>query len=128
MMDAGVVGLIFDSGPLVMTRGVPRPGERFEALALEFEKGVLHLSCQDDTDEVLATVGRAFIDYPEVAYAALTDAVGMTAESAWELRNHRGYADGFQIRFLGVDRREVICQFEVGASTIEIRRVDTTHP
>jgi hypothetical protein len=116
--------LASDSGGLIAITGRAVAGDRFAALLLEFGEGTLELTCDDDTDEVVASVIEGGPDHQDVVgHNALTDLAGLELEYAWELRNHRGYVDGFQLRFTGGDGREETRQFEVAGSAMDVYRV-----
>ena len=85
-----------------------------------FEHGALCLTPIGDSDEVdirLVDTGGLTSERP----AIFLDLLGMIVEDAWEMTNHRGYRDGFQMRFLELaSRLERTCQFEVAASAIRV--------
>jgi len=114
-----------ESGKLMTICGHALPGARFVTLLLFFEGGTLSLACNDDTDEIIVETGGGDESAPVVDSGALADLTGSTLDYAWELRNHKGYRDGFQIRFRRADGREVTVQFEVAASAIDVRWVVT---
>src|ERR1700730_3558604 len=99
-MNANVVQLVLDSGQLQSITGLPSSQGRFAALQFEFASGLLQLSCNDDTDEIIVESGEPIADYPDVTEATLVDLVGMRIEDTWLLTNHRGYVDGFQLRLI----------------------------
>ena len=122
-MSADVERLTADSGVLIGVRGRAVPGDRFASLFLRFKAGTLKLACDDDTDEIIVSVIDGDVGESDVRHGALADLDGLTLEYAWELRNHRGYVDGFQVRLRDGHGREETLQFEVGASAIDVRRV-----
>ena len=81
------------------------------------------MRCDDDTDEIIVEVERSRSDAQPVAEAWAQDLLGEWIEYAWELRNHRGYLDAFQLRLTDAKGREEVRQFEVAGSTIEVRCV-----
>jgi Family of unknown function (DUF6334) len=115
--------LAADSGELVAVTGCAVPGGRFTALFLEFKAGTLKLVCDDDTDEIVASVVEGGLGHQDVSHPALVDLTGLTLDYVWELRNHRGYVDGFQLRLRDGRGREETRQFEVGASAMDVCRV-----
>lgn len=116
--------LAADSGKLCAVTGLAATAAgRFVALFLEFENGTLRLECDDDTDEAVVSVCDEPQGEPVASHEALSDLEGLMIEHAWELRNHRGFADGFQVRLRDGRGREETRQFEVGASAIDVRRV-----
>jgi hypothetical protein len=121
-MHAAVERLAADSGELMAITGLAAPVDRFAALAFRFAAGTLLLRCDDDTDEIVVDVVEDVPDYPAVAHELLAGLRGSTIEYAWVLTNHRGYHDAFQIK-LASPGRNVTVQFEVGASTMDVRRV-----
>jgi hypothetical protein len=122
-MEPAVADLAADSGPLLSVSGVASSPGRFGYLQCAFGAGVLILRCDDDTDEIIAEVGNARPDCQPVAEPDLTELLGKSIEHAWELRNHRGYEDAFQLRLIAEDGREETRQFEVAASATDTRRV-----
>jgi hypothetical protein len=52
--------------------------------------------------------------------------LGKRIEYAWDLRNHRGYLDGFQLRLVDEQRDEEARQFEVAGSGIYVRWIVPT--
>jgi hypothetical protein len=122
-MNESVVDLVSDSGKLLKVTGMPASGGRFTVLQFAFASGSLHLSCDDDTDEIIVEIGKEIVDYPNVTHAAIVDLIGMSIEYAWNLTNHRGYKDAFQLRLTNGRGREETLQFEVAASAMDIRRV-----
>jgi hypothetical protein len=122
-MRPDVERLASDSGALVAVTGDAVADGRFTALFLEFTAGTLQLVCDDDTDEIVVAVVDGGRGHPRVRHDALVGLMGTTLDDAWELRNHRGYVDGFQLRFRGRDGQEQTVQFEVGASAMDVRRV-----
>jgi hypothetical protein len=122
-MGPEVERLTANSGELIAVTGRAVPGGRYATLFLRFKAGTLKLACDDDTDELIATVSDGEVDQLNVDDDALADLVGLTLEYAWELRNHRGYLDGFQVRLRDGHGREETLQFEVGASAMDVSRV-----
>jgi hypothetical protein len=105
-----VSDLAAESGPLLRVTGVAAAGGRFRSLDVRVASGVLSLRCDDDSDEIILEVGRS-----DPSALAVTD--------SWELRNHRGYTDGFQLRLMNDEREEACRQFEVAGSVIDVRLV-----
>jgi hypothetical protein len=122
-MHSEVRRLAADSGELLAVTGSAVAGRRFIALFLRFERGTLKLSCNDDTDEIVASVSDDPEGHDDVSHDALNELVGLTLDYAWELRNHRDFMDGFQVRLRDGHGREETLQFEVGASAMDVRRV-----
>jgi hypothetical protein len=123
-MDADVQRLVVESGELTAVLGQSVGGDRFAALALVFAAGTLHFRCNDDTDEIIVElVDNDSLGYPTVDHDSLAGLVGMAVEYAWEMTNHRGYADAFQLRLRDAEGHEETRQFEVGASAMDVRRV-----
>jgi hypothetical protein len=122
-VDSEVSDLVTKSGPLLRVIGVAVPGDRYRSLEFEFVSGVLSLRCNDDTDEIIAGVGRNDPAALPLADSWAQDLPGKWIAYAWELRNHRGYNDGFQLTFMNHERDEESRQFEVAASVIEVRIV-----
>lgn len=123
-MHADIERLVADSGKLCAVTGIAGTAAgRFSALFLEFENGTVRLECDDDTDEAVVSVCDEPQGQPVVSHEALIDLEGLMLECAWELRNNRGYTDGFQVRLRDGRGREETRQFEVGASAIDVRRV-----
>jgi hypothetical protein len=121
-MDDDVRELAADSGPLMQVRGIAVGGQRFRALDLEFAAGTLCLRCDDDTDEVLASVSAQPSEYDRIDDGVL-GVVGLSIEYAWILRNHRCNTDAFQLRLVDGRGREETRQFEVAASALDVLRV-----
>ncbi len=120
--------LVSESGELTAVLGRSVGSDRFAALALVFATGTLHCRCNDDTDEIIVeVVEKDSLDYPTVEDDSLGGLVGMAAEYAWEMTNHRGYADAFQLRLRNAKGHEETRQFEVGASAMDVRRVIDPH-
>jgi hypothetical protein len=120
--------LAADSGALLAARGQPAAAGSYLALELEFGSGTLRLSCDDDTDELLATVpGTRSDELADVTGdAAFVGLAGSVIEYGWTMTNHRGYTDAFQLRFIDpVTRAERTRQFEVAASTIWVQQFGT---
>jgi hypothetical protein len=117
--------LFADSGALLRICGDRRPGGDYGVLQFVFPRGTLTLSCNADSDEVLVSTGEDNTSADDLsADPALAPLIGKVIESAWSLLNHRGYKDGFQIRFLDLkDRSETTCQFEAAAATLWLRNV-----
>jgi len=101
--------------------GVACWDSRYAYLQFEFGAGILILRCDDDTDEVIAEVGEARADCQPVAELVVTELLGKSIEHAWELRNHRGYRDAFQLRLIDQEGCEETRQFEVAASAMDVR-------
>jgi hypothetical protein len=95
-------------------------------LELQFASGVLILRCDDDTDELIAEVGRAGTDAVLIADSWIDGLLGKRIEYAWDLRNHRGYLDGFQLRLVDDQHGEEVRQFEVAGSGIDVRWIPAT--
>lgn len=124
-MDRDVWALCEDSGPLQRVTGVAEdvpPGE-WESLRFEFERGVLSLSCDIDTDEVIFETGQRHPGASDVDEAWAERLLGKHIVYAWVLQNHRGYNDGFQLRLQDNEHKEYSVQFEVAASTLHPVRV-----
>jgi len=116
--------LVSESGELIAVLGNSLESDRFTALALSFAAGTLHCRCNDDTDEIIVEiVENGSLGYATVQHESLADLVGMAVEYAWEMTNHRGYTDGFQLRFRDVSGHEETRQLEVGASAMDVRRL-----
>jgi hypothetical protein len=122
-MNPAVADLAADSGPLVKVMGVAGPAGSYRALEFEFASGVLSMSCDDDTDQIIVAVGCVGIQTEPVTDSWARELIGKSIDYAWDLRNHRGYNDGFQLRLMDDDRREEARQFEVAGSVIDARRV-----
>jgi hypothetical protein len=119
--------LASDSGVLLDIRGHREQAGRYTALALVFSNGAMILACDDETDELVVTVGAKVPDglVPLDSNAGLDDLKGMVVETMWGMTNHRGYSDATQIRLLDIDSRdEQTLQFEVAASAMTIHRVE----
>jgi hypothetical protein len=130
-MDDSVRQLATDSGSLRAVRGQRMPAGAYVVVELDFASGTLRLSCDGNTDKVLAAVpDDATVDLDDVANdEPFVGLVGKVIEYAWEMENHRGYTDAFQLRFLDLETRvEATRQFEVGASVITVQRVDAPVP
>ena len=121
-MDSAVSGISSESGPLLRVKGVPAnaPG-RYQSLEFEFAAGSISLRCDDDTDEIIVGVDRIDSAALPVTDAWVQGLLDKRIEYTWELRNHRGYNDAFQLRLVDDQHHEEARQFEVGASTIEVR-------
>ena len=122
-MNADVERLVADSGELLAVSGLATTAGRWTTVLFQFSKGSLILGCEDDTDEVLASTDDSEVD-TGIPIEELADLVGMTVEYAWELRNHRGYWDAFQLRFVDPSGHIETRQFEVAAPAIDVRRID----
>jgi hypothetical protein len=122
-MHADIQQLAEDSGPLLVVTGLPVAGNRFRALFFEFENGTVQVGCDDDTDEVVVALCEGPKGQPVGPVGALTGLEGLVIEYAWDLRNHRGYLDAFQLRLRDSLGRDETRQFEVAASAIDVRRV-----
>ena len=115
---------LIGSEPLLGVTGRDVGNGQLVALALVFGADALHCRCNDATDEIVIEVVSAdSLDYPPLHNETLQRAIGMVLEYAWDLTNHRGYADAFQLRFADSRGQEEMCQFEVAACTIDIYRV-----
>lgn len=120
-MQPDVERLIAECGPLTAVSGLNDGTGRYVGLAFHFAEGTLHLRCENDTDEIVAEVKAAgSLAYPAVKNESLAALVGLDVEYAWEMTNHRGYADGFQLRFTDEEKREQTRQFEVAASAMSV--------
>jgi hypothetical protein len=117
-----VESLLSDSGELLAASGLAASAGRWATVVLEFARGTLRLACNDDTDEVVVSADAGQLD-AGIPIDEVDDLIGMTVEYAWELRNQRGYTDGFQLRLIAQDGRLETRQFEVAASAMDIRRV-----
>ena len=123
-MQPDVQRLIAESERLTAISGQADGTGGFLALAFHFPEGTLHLRCDRDTDEIIAEVKAAgSLAYATVDDGSLAALVGMYPEYAWEMTNHRGYTDGFQLRFTDEEKREQTRQFEGAASTISVLAV-----
>src|SRR4051794_36374017 len=123
-MNPAVQRLASDSGELRAVRGHSVDNGRFAALAFVFPDAILRLSCNHDTDEMIVEIGDPNdITYPTVEHESLAGLVGLTVEYAWQMTNHRGYTDAFQLRFRAANREEQTRQFEVAASAIDVLSV-----
>jgi hypothetical protein len=119
-----VADLVAESGALVSITGAEASsGDRFSALAFQFAAGTLHLGCDADTDEIIVEVSDRHPGYPSIDHESLLGLVGMSLEYAWELTNHRGYTDAFQLRLVDARGREESRQFEGMAAAIDVYRV-----
>jgi hypothetical protein len=123
-MDA-VTEFMMDTGALRLVRGSVVPGG-FGSLDFVFAHGVLRLRAEADTDEVVITL----VEGEDAGLEDLSRSPdfaslpGKIVEYAWWMRNHRGYSDAFQMRFLDLgDRIEATLQFEVAASAIRVSAV-----
>ncbi len=123
-MDADVTALSSESGALLRVTGVADTAAgRYRSLTLEFVAGVLLLSCDDDTDEIIVEVGGSDSSAKDLDEPWVADLLSKWVEYAWELKNHRGYVDAFQLRLMDDQRNEAAVQFEVAASAIDVRLV-----
>jgi len=125
-MNDAVRELAADSGVLRRVAGSRVPNGRYDVLELTFDHGTLHLSCDDDTDEIVLDVtAPATGDVVEIVDDnTLADLAGKVVELAWIMMNHRGFEDAFQLRCLDlVTRSESCVQFEVAASAMSVARV-----
>lgn len=123
-MRLDVQRLVSESGELSAVLGRSVGSDRFAAIALVFDAGTLHCRCNDDTDEIIVeVVEKDSLGYPAVDHDSLAGLVGMAVEYAWEMTNHRGYADAFQLRLRDAEGHEETRQFEVGAAAMDVRRV-----
>ena len=128
-MHPDVQRLMSESGELTAVLGRSVGSDRFAALALVFAAGTLHCRCNDDTDEIIVeVVEKDSLGYPTVDHDSLVGLVGMAVEYGWEMTNHRGYADAFQLRLKDAAGHEETRQFEVGASAMDVRRVIGQNP
>lgn len=113
--------LINDSGPLVGVEAPRGDGESFRRLVFAFANGVLDITAAGDTDEIhiAASPPRPATEQRIATPAALEHLLGCVAESGWQMTNHRGYNDAFQVRFLNLQTRDEFTeQFEVAASAL----------
>jgi hypothetical protein len=123
-VDETYRSLTNDSGEPLDVRGEPAVGESYRSLDFVFERGVLSLACDDDTDEILVTAEHAPSTSTDVSGPPLNAPLGKVIEYAWVMTNHRGYRDAFQVRFVDLDTKATDTrQFEVAASTIVISSV-----
>jgi hypothetical protein len=125
-MEPHVAHLADDSGALLNIMGVAMPGGRYRMLELRFASGVLILRCDDDTDELIAEVGRAGTEAVLIVDSWVDGLLGKRIEYAWDLRNHHGYLDGFQVRLVDDQHDEEARQFEVAAAGIDVRWIPPT--
>jgi hypothetical protein len=116
---------VTSAGRLVEVRG-QRAACGYVVLELVFTHGVLRLSSDPDTDEIVVephestTSGLADVSSDEPLRAG----IGKVIEYAWCMTNHRGFDDAFQVRLVNLDdRSEAARQFEVAASVIHVRSV-----
>ncbi len=123
-MDPAVRKLATDSGVLRTIYG-QRSGAGYAAIAFGFERATLRLDCNADTDEIIARADPSPSDLPEVVDdQMLSSLMGKVIEQAWTMQNHRGFADGFQLRCLDVAKRDEVClQFEAAAATMTLMQV-----
>ena len=121
-----------DSGALVAARGEDESLGRFRRLVLEFENGTLFVECDVDTDEVLARLAPDALgsELPSLGPDEIfAEAIGSVVEYAWTMRNHRGYTDALQLRFLDLrSRSESTVQLEVLASALHASVVTRVKP
>ena len=122
-MESDVANLAADSGALVRVTGTKAPGGGYASLEFEFGSGVLTLRCNDDTDEIIVEAYSGASSADGIAETWVEDLLGKWIECAWDLHNHGGYNDAFQLRFLGRERDEEVRQFEVAASAIRVSLV-----
>lgn len=122
-MDRDVWALCEDSGPLKRVTGVAEDLLPWESLRFEFAHGVLSLSCDIDTDEIIIEIGQSHPGASDVDEAWAERLLGKRIVYAWVLQNHRGYNDGFQLRLQDGERKEYSVQFEVMASALHPVRV-----
>lgn len=120
MMVPEVAELATDSGKLLFVQAVPDTPGWYDAVQFGFQNGILSLTCDIDTDEVVAAVRPTANPAPSFTEALLSELVGLSIGSAWTLTNHRGYADAFQLRLVDSGRREATVQLEVAGSTIAL--------
>jgi hypothetical protein len=78
-----------------------------DELALHLEQGVVHVSVNPDTDEVIV---RAYPDASALTHAlewknidALKEYVSYELGWCWIARNYLGYADTFMLSFAGIE-------------------------
>jgi hypothetical protein len=126
-MEEAVCKLAADSGTFHRAVGT-RQAEGYTLLHLAFEHGSLRLGCDADTDEITVSAGPPTEPEGDLAEIdddpALASLRGKVIELAWTMRNHRGYADAFQIRCLDLTtREESCCQFEAAAAAFTIARI-----
>ena len=123
-VDEGVRQLAADSGALRSVHG-ERTGAGFATLAFVFERGILRLDCNADTDEVVASADAAPNDLPEILNdATLAPLGGKVVEHAWTMANDQGFADAFQVRCIDLDSRAEACvQVEAAAGVLMVTQV-----
>jgi hypothetical protein len=112
-----------ESGELIAALGCLAVAGSFTEVVFEFPSQTLSLSCNDDTDEIEVSTAKREPPTSLVAIDELADLIGTRVEYAWQLTNHRGYDDAFQLRFIDSGRNETTLQFEVMASTMILSRV-----
>jgi hypothetical protein len=117
------------AGPLLWISSESAGDARFRSIRLAFADGVLAVTCNDDTDEIVVAVldpeASTAHGGGEALSASLAGLEGRVVESAWWMTNERGYTDAFQLRFLDVlTREETTRQFEVAASAITVSQVN----
>ena len=92
-------------------------------LELQFASGGLVLRCEDEADELIADVGRPGTGAPMISDSWVEGLLAKRIEYAWDLRNRRGYLDGFQLTLVDGQGGEEARQFEVAGSGIDVRWV-----
>jgi hypothetical protein len=126
-MNEAARQLIAESGLLRRIAGRRSPAG-YEVLELVFDRGILRLTCDGDTDEIAVDATRQEAsELDEIGEDdSLVDLLGKTIELAWTMVNNRGYTDAFQLRCLDLGTRLESCrQFEVAASAISVSRVSS---
>ncbi len=117
-----------DSGVLRRITGRAPNLAGYDVLELIFDEGVLRLTCDADTDEIIIAVSSA----EDAGLAEVRDdppllsLLGKVISLAWTMVNNGGYGDAFQIRSVDLEtetRDESCCQFEVAAAGIRVVEV-----
>lgn len=125
IVDDCVRQLASDSGALRRIAG-RRSAAGYDSLELIFDRGILRLTCEADTDEIVVDViSGGSSEFEEIRDAeTLVPLIGKVIEQAWTMVNDRGYRDAFQVRCIDLaTRSESCCHFEVAASAITVARV-----
>lgn len=90
-----------------------------QAVGFQFDSFFFNMVCRAEFDQIEVMVDEQ---------ARWPDIVGdYFLGDFWEMKNHKGYNDAMQIKFMSVDRTctdEHIFQFEAAASRFYISRVD----
>ncbi len=104
-----------------------------QAVAFQFDSFFFNMVCRAEFDQVEVLVDEQ-IRWPDMVVSDISEKPpwqGIVGEyflgDFWEMKNHKGYNDAMQIKFMSVDRTctsEHIFQFEAAASHFYISRVD----